>query len=113
MELDSVELVLEVEDAFGFSIPDEDAAGLTTVGKLYDYVLAHRFRGKQDACLSSMTFYKLRRGLMSGPSSSEEFGAGLDGIVGDHPETPTPNVASHRRSDGLSPPFSPPPAVGS
>ena len=64
MGLDSVELVLEVENAFGFSIPDEDAAGLTTVGKLYDYVLAHRFRGKQDVCLSSMTFYKLRRGLM-------------------------------------------------
>ncbi len=64
MGLDSVELVLEVENTFGFSIPDEDAAGLTTVGKLYDYVLAHRFRGKQDACLSSMTFYKLRRGLM-------------------------------------------------
>ena len=64
MGLDSVELVLEVENAFGFSIPNEDAAGLDTVGKLYDYVLAHRFRGKQDACLSSMTFYKLRRTLM-------------------------------------------------
>ena len=65
MGLDSVELVLEVEDAFGFSIPDEDAAGLTTMGKLYEYVLAHRFRGKQDACLSSITFYKIRRALMS------------------------------------------------
>jgi acyl carrier protein len=64
MGLDSVELVLEVEDAFGLSIPDEDADSLTTVGMLYDYVLAHRFHGTQDACLTSMTFYKLRRGLM-------------------------------------------------
>ena len=65
MGLDAVELVMEVEDAFGFSIPNEDAAGLDTMGKLYDCVLAHRFRGKQDVCLSSMTFYKVRRALMS------------------------------------------------
>jgi acyl carrier protein len=65
MGLDLVELVMEVEDAFAFSIPDEDAAGLNTVGKLYDYVLARRFRGKPDACLTSMTFYRIRRTLLS------------------------------------------------
>jgi len=65
MDFDLGDLVLEVEDTFGFSIPEEDVAGLTTLGKLYDYVLAHRFRGKQDACLSSVTFYKIRRALMS------------------------------------------------
>ena len=87
MGLDSVELVLEVEDAFGFSIPDEDAAGLTTVGKLYDYVLTHRFRGKQDACLSSMTFYKLRRGLMlvlQVPRNSVRVSAELSAIIPKH-----------------------------
>ena len=65
MGLDLVEIVLEVEDTFGFSIADEDATSLTTMGKLYDYVLAHRFRGKQDACLTSITFYKIRQALMS------------------------------------------------
>ncbi len=65
MDFDRYELMLEVEDALGFSIPVEDAAELSTMGKLYDYVLAHRFRGKQDACLTSMTFYELRRALMS------------------------------------------------
>ncbi len=65
MGLELVELVLEVEDTFGFSIADEDAAGLTTMGKLYDYVLAYRFHGKQDACLSSIMFYKMRQALMS------------------------------------------------
>ena len=65
MGLDSVELVMAVEDTFGFSIPDQDAAGLDTVGKLYEYILAHRFHGKREACLSSITFYKLRRAMMS------------------------------------------------
>lgn len=65
MDFDLSELVLEVEDVFGFSIPEEDVIGLTTLGKLYDYVIAHRFRAKQDACLTSVTFYKIRRALMS------------------------------------------------
>ena len=65
IDFDLGELLLEVEDVFAFSIPEEDVAGLTTAGKLNDYVLAHRFHGKHDVCLTSMTFYKLRRALMS------------------------------------------------
>jgi acyl carrier protein len=65
MGLELLELVLTVEDAFGFSIPDEDAAGLNTVGKLHEYILAHRCHAKQEACLSSIAFYKIRRALIS------------------------------------------------
>lgn len=65
MGLEFVGIILAVEDTFGFSIPDEDVAGLDTVGKLYDYILAHRFRGYQEDCLSSITFYKLRLAIMS------------------------------------------------
>ena len=65
MGLDLVELVMEVEETFGFSIRDEDAAKLDTVGKLYDYILANRFEGKEQGCLSNVTFYKLRRALLS------------------------------------------------
>ena len=65
MGLDSVELVMEVEEAFGFSIPNEDAAVLVTVGQLYDYIMAHRFEGRQQGCLTSVAFYRLRRALMS------------------------------------------------
>jgi acyl carrier protein len=65
MGLDSVELVLTVEEAFGFSIPDQDAAGLDTVGKLYDYIIAHRFQSEHEACLTSVTFYRIRRALVS------------------------------------------------
>ena len=63
MGLELLEMVLTVEDTFGFSIPDEDAVGLNTVGKLYEYILAHRFHGKRDACLTSVTFYKIRRAM--------------------------------------------------
>jgi acyl carrier protein len=62
---DATDLVIAVEDAFGFSIPDRDAERLDTVGKLYDYILAHRFQGKQEACLSSAAFYRIRRALVS------------------------------------------------
>ena len=61
MGLDSVELVMKVEETFAFSMPNEDAAVLVTVGTLYDYILAHRFEGRQEGCLTNVTFYKLRR----------------------------------------------------
>lgn len=39
--LDTVELVMALEDEFGMDIPDEDAEKLSTVGKAMDYVLSH------------------------------------------------------------------------
>ena len=36
--LDVVELIMSVEDEFGLSISDEDAANLTTVGKIIEYI---------------------------------------------------------------------------
>ena len=38
MGLDVVELFMEMESAFGISIPNADAERLTTVGSLYDYI---------------------------------------------------------------------------
>ncbi|MFC2169036.1 acyl carrier protein [Acidobacteriota bacterium] len=39
--LDTVELVMALEDEFDMDIPDAEAEKLTTVGKAIDYVLGH------------------------------------------------------------------------
>jgi len=45
--LDTVELVMELEDEFGVSIPDEDAEMISTVGTAVDYITAKGDGGGQ------------------------------------------------------------------
>ena len=39
--LDLYTLVQELEDSYGISMPDDEAAKIVTVGQAVDYVLAH------------------------------------------------------------------------
>jgi len=39
--LDTVELIMELEDAFEMSIPDEEAEKIQTVGQAIDYIVGH------------------------------------------------------------------------
>ena len=39
--LDTVELVMELEDEFEMSIPDEEAEKIQTVGQAIDYIVEH------------------------------------------------------------------------
>ncbi len=65
MGLDTVELVMEVEESFGIAIPDERACQMCTVGDLYSFILEEtgNQRRASDRCLTAATFYALRRRL--------------------------------------------------
>ena len=48
MGLDTVEIVLSVEEIFGIEIPNESAETLTTVGKLHVFVVEELIRLKRQ-----------------------------------------------------------------
>jgi hypothetical protein len=60
---DPVEMVMQVEEKFGLTIPDEEAEKIRTMGQLYDYVFARVARGQAQVCVTSAAFYRLRRAL--------------------------------------------------
>jgi acyl carrier protein len=67
MGLDSVELIMQLEDEFGLTIPDAVVERMQTVGDTIDY-LAARLRERaaaQPGCPSARSFFALRRELMS------------------------------------------------
>lgn len=61
--LDTVEMVMAIEEEFGVDIPDEDAERITTVGEMYHW-LRRRLSEMPHECLTQKMFYKLRRALI-------------------------------------------------
>lgn len=66
MGLDTVELVISIEEEFGIEISDADACELDTPRKLADYVRLRLGEKCSDdpGCLSQAQFYRLRRHLV-------------------------------------------------
>ncbi|MEX2188890.1 MAG: acyl carrier protein [Pirellulales bacterium] len=67
MGMDTVELIMDIEDRFGVSISNDDAAAVRTVGELSDMV--ERLLSEKSAtggpavCLTSMAFFRFRRAV--------------------------------------------------
>ena len=63
MGLGTVELVMNVEEAFDIQIDDSDAEHIQTVGELHDYIVVRITMARTGTCLTASTFYKIRNGL--------------------------------------------------
>lgn len=61
MGLDSVELLVEVENAFGIDIPNPEAEKIITVGQFHDSVWEKIKDRESLNCKSAVLFYRLRK----------------------------------------------------
>lgn len=62
--LDTVELVMAIEEEFGLDIPVHVAERMFTVGDTFDYLRLKLASVPARECLSQKIFYKLRRALI-------------------------------------------------
>lgn len=68
MGMDTIELVMEIEDTFDVRIPDEDAERMQTPGDVTDWlvpVLQRRARPVGPGCLSQKAFHRLRNAFVA------------------------------------------------
>jgi len=72
MGLDSVELVMEFEEAFGVELKDEEVIELRTPGMVIDLILSKLAVAPQTVCWSQRAFYLLRRALMEHAGAARE-----------------------------------------
>lgn len=63
-DFDDIDLIEDVEGAFGFQLSDCDLSHCRTVGDLFELVKARLpTRGLVGNCATAMTFYRLRRAI--------------------------------------------------
>jgi hypothetical protein len=63
MGLETIELVIRFEEAFGITISDEVASHMTTPRNVTNYIVTQVATAERSACLSQQAFYFLRRGF--------------------------------------------------
>lgn len=63
MSLDTVELIVSIEEQFGIEIPDAEAETLATVQQIVDYVYEQIEILPNQKCLSQIVFYRIRKAL--------------------------------------------------
>jgi hypothetical protein len=88
MGMDSVELVIGFEAAFGIAIPDEEAARMRTPRRVLDFAAARVPTVRADRCLTQRTFYALRRAIR----------ARVDAVAELAPATPLRAVEADRNA---------------
>lgn len=61
MGLDSVELIMSIEDKFGIAIPDAECDQIATVQQMADSVFEKIKLNPNEKCLSQIVFYRVRK----------------------------------------------------
>lgn len=64
MGLDSVELLLAIEERFQIHIDDDEASSIATVGELHELLVRKLQPQPAARCLTSVAFYRTRRALV-------------------------------------------------
>ena len=72
MGLDSVELVMSIENKFGIQIEDSEAEKIYTVQDLADIVFNRIIINPTDKCLIQIVFYRIREAIRILTSSKKE-----------------------------------------
>ncbi|MHC4815276.1 MAG: acyl carrier protein, partial [Planctomycetota bacterium] len=63
MGLDSVELLIGFEEAFGVRFTDDEAARMATIGETADIILARLQNEASNTCRTRSSFYTIRKAL--------------------------------------------------
>jgi hypothetical protein len=62
-EFDPIDLQVEIEDAFGLRLSDEEASSVRTMGDLHTLLMRRIGPAEGESCLTTMAFLRLRRAL--------------------------------------------------
>ena len=63
MGMDTIEILMKVEDTFDIKIPDREAEKILTVGDFHDVVWRQLYSKSGERCKSQSLFYKLRQSV--------------------------------------------------